>query len=276
MPDPRATNPRVSRLLIGVTWVEVAVLIVAGGGLLLAMPTVVGVWPWSLAPYNLRFLGGLYTAALVAAYLQSSQGGWAPGRVVTTMIFVFTLVVSVLSVVHLGRFEPLRAPSWIWFVLYVGVCVNAGVHLLYYRRLPVVGAAPSGTVRAALLAQAFVLGTYGLALLVATEFAARLWPWKIDTFHAQLYSVAFLAPAAGALALRRAAARIDWATLGLTQLAWGALPIVALVVVDRQARRVVWTDWPVWGWIALFATITAMGGWMLSRARANPRRTPPS
>lgn len=178
----------------------------------------IGVWPWALAPYNLRFLGALYTAALVAAVLQSWYGGWAPARIVTTMIFVFTLVVTVLSFVHLDRFDPVRLEGWIWFVLYVGVCVNAGMHLLRYRRLPAVAPAPSSAARAALLAQAVVLGAYGLALLVATDAAARLWPWKIDAFHAQLYSVTFLTPAAGVHALRRSAARIDWSTLGLTQL----------------------------------------------------------
>jgi hypothetical protein len=264
----RPANPRVSTLLLGVTWLEVAVLLVAGGGLLLALPAVIGVWPWALAPYNLRFLGALYTAALVAAFLQARHGGWAPARIVTTMIFVFTAVVTALSFVHLDRFDPTRPEVWIWFVLYVGVCVNAGAHLVHYRRLPAVAGPPSHSARAALLAQAIVLGAYGLALLVATDAAARLWPWKIDTFHAQLYSVTFLTPAAGALALRRSAARIDWSTLGLTQLAWGVLPVVALVIVDLKVQRVAWQAWPVWGWIGLFALTAGMGAWMLSRAAA--------
>jgi hypothetical protein len=45
------------------------------------------------------------------------------------MIFVFTLVVTVLSFVHIARFDPRRVETWIWFVLYAGVCVNAGAHL---------------------------------------------------------------------------------------------------------------------------------------------------
>ena len=258
-------DPRVSPLLLGVTWLEVAVLLVAGGGLLIAEPVVVGIWPWSLAPFNLRFLGALYTAALLAAFLQCRFGRWAPARTVTTMIFVFTLVVTVCSFVHWARFDPAKPEVWVWFVLYIGVCINAGAHLWWYRRVALAGSPPPAGPRSALLAQALVLGGYGAALLVAPEQAARLWPWKIDAFHAQLYSVTFLTPAVGALTLRRAAARVDWFTLGATQLAWGLLPVLALVIVDLKVRRVDWLAGPVWTWIGLFVATAAMGGWMLLR-----------
>ncbi len=152
---PAASNDqRISPLLSGVTWLEVAVLVVAGGGLLIAHPVVVGIWPWSLAPFNLRFLGALYTAALVAAFLQSWIGRWAPARTVTTMIFVFTLVVTALSFVHRDRFDPAKVEVWVWFVLYIGVCANAGAHLWWYRNASVAGSPPRSGPRAALLAQA--------------------------------------------------------------------------------------------------------------------------
>lgn len=261
-------DPRITLLLRGVTWLEVAVLAVAGGGLLIALPVIVAIWPWPLAPFNLRFLGALYTAALVAAFLQSWIGRWAPARTVTTMIFVFTLVVTVCSFVHRDRFDPAKVEVWVWFVLYIGVCVNAGAHLWWYRHVPPAGGTPAPRQRAALLAQAVVLGGYGAALLVAPESAARVWPWKIDTFHAQLYSVTFLTPAAGALSLLRSATRKDWFTLGVTQLAWGSLPIVALAVVDAKVHRVDWHAWPVWAWIGLFTLTAAMGAWMVRRAAA--------
>lgn len=241
-------------------------LLVAGGGLLMAHPLVVSIWPWSLAPFNLRFLGALYTAALLAAFLQSWFGKWAPARTVTTMIFVFTLVVTVCSFLHWDRFDPARVEVWVWFVLYIGVCLNAGAHLWWYRGVPTAGRAPTPRARVVLLAQALVLGAYGLALLVVPEQAARLWPWKLDTFHAQLYSVTFLTPAAGALSLLRSATRIDWFTLGITQLAWGLLPIFALLIVDLQVRRVDWLALPLWLWMGLFVMTAAMGFWMLRMA----------
>lgn len=263
---PASGDPRISPLLRGVTWLEVAVLVIAGGGLLFAQPVVVGIWPWSLAPFNLRFLGALYSAALLAAFLQSWRGRWAPGRLVTTMIFVFTLVVTVISFHHGARFDPAKAEVWVWFVLYIGVCVNAGAHLWWYRHVPAAGAPPGRGSRAALLAQSIGLGGYGVALLIMPEPVAQIWPWKIDAFHAQLYSVTFLTPAAGALALLRSATRIDWFTLGITQLAWGLLPILALLVVDFNLQRVAWQAAPVWVWIGLFAITATMGAWMLRQA----------
>ena len=183
------------------------------------------------------------------------------------MIFVFTLVVTIFSFAHLERFDLHRLEAWIWFVLYVGVCINAGVHLWLYRQLPPPDPTrPQGVLRVLLSLEVLLLGAYGLALLVAPAAASSFWPWKLDTFHAQLYSVTFLTPAAGALSLLRSATRIDWFTLGITQLAWGLLPILALVIVDIQVRRVDWLAWPLWLWIGLFAMTAAMGVWMLRMA----------
>jgi len=52
-------------------------------------------------------------------------------------------------------------------------------------------------------------------------------------------------------------------TLGIMQLVWGLLPILALVIVDIQVRRVDWLAWPLWLWIGLFVMTSAMGVGML-------------
>jgi hypothetical protein len=50
-----------------VTWLEVAILAWAGGGLLFYPPIIASFWPWPLAPFNLRYLGALFVvgAAMV-------------------------------------------------------------------------------------------------------------------------------------------------------------------------------------------------------------------
>lgn len=270
MSDVNASGPPITALLRGVTWLEVLVLFIAGGGLLVGVASVVGVWPWPLRPFNQRFLGAIYTAALLAAFWQAWVGRWAPARAVTWMIFVFTAVVTVLSFVHVDRFDFRRVEVWIWFGLYIGVCVNAGVHLVWPRGIQrEVGERPSAAWRWALLVQAGVFGAIGLAHLLAPGWLGARWPWPIDTFHAQLYSVAFLTPAVGALCLRRAATSVDWWTQGTIQLAWGLLPILGLVLADAGAGRVAWTGAATLCWLALYAGLAAMGAAML-RCRTSP------
>ena len=267
-PIIRNANPPISALLRAVTWLEVVILAWAGGGLLAYPPTVTLVWPWALTPFNARYLGALYAAALIAAFMQSRSGRWSPARVVTPMIFIFTLIVTVCSFVHFARFDMARIESWVWFVLYIGVCVNAGVHLWWYRRLP--SHAPMDAPPGARMVLAIVigaLGAYGIAMLVAPEIASRFWPWKLDLFHAHLYSVTFITPALGAWLLLRGGDRDEWLTLGVTQAGWGLLPIVGLLIVDSSARRVQWAAGGTWVWIAIFAAMFAVGVWMIVRSR---------
>ena len=189
------------------------------------------------------------------------------------MIFVFTLVVTIFSFAHLERFDLHRVEAWIWFVLYVGVCINAGVHLWLYRQLPPPDPTrPQGVLRVLLSLEVLLLGAYGLALLVAPAAASSFWPWKLDTFHAQLYSVTFLAPALGAWVLLRGAARCEWLTLGLTQAGWGLLPIFGLVWVDASVKRVDWNAVGTWSWLALFAAMFVVGAAMIVRSGDNRNR----
>jgi hypothetical protein len=257
-------NPRISGVLLGVTWLEVVILLWAGLGLLLYPPIMEPFWPWPLAPFNLRYLGGLYTAALVAAFLQAWCGRWSPARVVTPMIFIFTLVVTVYSFVHLDRFDLRRLEAWIWFILYIGVCTNAGIHIWLYRKrpLPQPSSRPRGALRTALWGVTIVLGTYGLSLLLAPTVASWFWPWKLDTFHAHLYSVTFLTPALGAWVLLRGTTRNEQQTLGLTLAAWGLMPILALILADATVKRVHWDLANTWMWLVLFGAMAGIGGWL--------------
>ena len=264
-------NPRIGPLLRGVTWVEVLILAWAGPGLLLWPPIVQPVWPWALTPFNTRFLGALYAAALVAAWLQARSGRWSPSRVVTAMIFAFTAVVTVFSFVHADRFDPRRVETWIWFGLYVGVCLNALAHLLRYRHWTALrdDGRPAVLERAALLLLTVPGGLYGLALMAAPEAASAFWPWRLDRFHAQLYSVTFLTPAVGAALLWRGSTAADRRALGLTVAGWGWLPILGLVLADQATSRIVWTAGSTALWIGVFVVLGAAGA-VIARGRPAP------
>jgi len=106
-----------------------------------------------------------------------------------------------------------------------------------------------------------------MALLTMPSAAASIWPWKIDVFHAQLYSVTFLTPALGAFLLVKAASKFEWFSMGLTQCALGSFPLIGLSVVDAAEKRINWDSTGVWIWVALFLTILVIGLWMLGQAR---------
>jgi hypothetical protein len=105
------------------------------------------------------------------------------------------------------------------------------------------------------------------AHLIMPAWLGPRWPWPVDVFHAQLYSVAFLTPAVAALCLRRATTGIDWWTQGTTQLAWGLLPLVGLVLADAGAKRVDWTGAATLLWLAGYAGLACVGAAMVLEAR---------
>lgn len=272
--NTHATNPRVTTLLLSVTAIEVLVLLGSGGGLLFLPATLPEIWPWSLTPFNTAFLGAVYLAAMVTAMLLVLIGRWSPARVVVPMILIFTVIILVISLVYLDRFA-LKSPStWLWFVLYIGIPLNAAYHVWRYRLLP-----PASSLRLSagwrvyLLAQAGVLGLYGLGLLVAPDRFSAFWPWPVDAFHARLYSAAFITPALGSLLLVRAAAREEVLTMGLTLMALGFLPVLGIVMVDVATRRVNWMSGGTWVWIGGFALLVAAGIGLMWTSRRLPRLT---
>ena len=78
---------------------------------------------------------------------------------------------------------------------------------------------------------------YGLGLIVLPGIFTAFWPWPIDAFHAQIYSVIFVTAGAGDKLLARNAPREELVALGAAQLALGALAILGLFITDAAVKR---------------------------------------
>lgn len=263
------TNPKISSLLRFVTFVEVVVLFAAGFGLFFAPKLAGALWPWELLPFNARFLGAVYAAACIAAILQTVYARWSPARLVTPMIFVFTVIIIFLSFVHIDQFNFQRWEVWVWFFLYIIIPINAAYHLWLYRNLmPADSVSTSTTGRTILYVQTVILFLFGLALLITPSIAKRFWSWEIDNFHAQLYSVTFITPAIGAFILAKTASKLEWLTMGLTQAILGLFPIIGVIIVDASVKRVDWSSAGTWTWMVLFIAIFIISLWMLIESHA--------
>ena len=262
-------NPPITPLLRGLTVVEVLVLIGAGVGLFFFTDLTRAHWPWEIRPFNARFVGAVYLTSMIAVAMMLVGGRWAPARLVLPMLFTFTFVVLVMTLLALGNFRYDRLATWVWFVLYIVLPINAAYHIWLYRRLRPADPTPVPAPRRnCLCGIGLVLAAYGVAQFFAPEFASAFWPWKIDTFHGRMYSAIFLTGAVGAFVLARAAAPIEYFTLGITYAVLGFFTILGLVVVDASVHTVDWSAPGTWLWVVAFAISLILGVALIWYSRA--------
>jgi hypothetical protein len=263
-------NPPITPLLRYLTIIEVLVLIGAGVGLFFFTDLTRPQWPWEIRPFNARFVGAVYLTSMIAVAMMLVGGRWAPARLVLPMLFTFTFVVLIMTLLGLANFRYDRWATWVWFVLYIVLPINAAYHLWLYRRLRPVDPNPVPSPwRYCLRGMGVVLALYGLAQFFAPESASAFWPWKIDAFHGRMYSANFLTGAVGAFVLARAAAPIEYFTLGITYGVLGLFAIVGLVVVDASVRSVDWSAAGTWLWVVAFAISFIVGVALMGYSRAS-------
>ena len=252
-------NPVLSPL-VRVFAAIVSIVLIAGVILLVYPELISARWPWQLTPFNTRFLGAFYTAELVVILIMAAVNRWSPARLALGMALVFTVLVSLVSLWHLDRFDFARKAPWFWFFVYIASAVVVAAFLWNNRNLPHPGQAfrPRAP-RLFYQAQAALIGGYGLALLLTPQWAAAFWPWRVDAFHSQLYSAIFISAGVGAFMLSRAAARYELATFGLAQILLGIAIIGGTWVVNYERQAFTWTAPGALTWLALFAAIGVCG-----------------
>ena len=237
-------------------------LVIAGAGAVLFFTPTVGrdIWGWELTPFNTRFLGAIYLAALVPFLALAVLRRWTFARVVVPMDLLFMSVVLAASLAYVDRFKWERPVTWAWFLIFVSVPVYTAYLVVRLRTLR--PAAPEPTrpgVRLGLGAAAVPLAGYGIALLAAPATVTAFWPWPVDGFHGRVYSAIFVTLALAAAIAAHGSAPTDRTTLGLTLVALGALEPIGLVVVDASVDKVDWSTPGTWVWIAMFAAMVAAG-----------------
>jgi len=262
------SNPPLTPLLRAMTLIEVIVLAAAGIGLFFLPDIAATLWPWELTPFNTRFLGAIYLAAMTAVGLMLRGGRWYPARPVVWTIFSFTVVVLVVSILNTHLFDFSRWGTWLWFALYIALPINCIYHLWLYRRVPTNILRPTSSVlRYTLLIFGGALGLYGVGLLVAPLTFTSFWPWALDEFHAQLYSATFFSGAFGLITISRATTAGELGGAGVTQGLLGVLALVGLVIVNAQVNRVNWSYATTWLWVGMFAAMALTSLILLAAAR---------
>jgi hypothetical protein len=250
-------NTTITPLLRIMTTIEVIVLAIAGVGLLFFHDFTRTFWAWDITPFNAGFLGAIYLASMIAVSLLLLMPRWSSARLLVPMIFAFTLVVLIASLLHMDRFNFQRIPTWIWFVLYILLPLNCAYHIWLYRKRQHVNAvATPSLIQAWLAAQSIILALYAVAMILAPATFTAFWPWKIDDFHAHMYSALGFSAAVSGLLLFRRGSGDEFFILGITQITLAVLSILGVVI---RSARVDYSAFGTWLWLGAFGLAAVTG-----------------
>lgn len=251
----------------------VGVIVLFGSGLLVIPAVIRPLWPWTITPFNAAFLGGVYISELVLILVLITVNRWSPARLVIPMAFCFVTVVTLVSLLYLGNFDFGKWTSPAWFVAYMGSVLAVGYFLIKYRRRLLASQKPPTPPWQGLLAlSGGLLLLYGIGLLLLPATFAGFWPWKVDAFHAQVYSAVFLTGGLGSVMLSRCAGPAEFLTLGLTEVALGSLSIVGLAITDAALKRINWSQPGTILWLILFGTLFTLGMFLLREWRTQRKQ----
>ena len=230
MYDTSAKNASVPVFLRIVTIVECVVVAAAAITLFFFPAIAKNIWVWDVPPFNARYVGAIYFAALLPLIIFALVARWSPGRVVLWMIFAFTTAIGVVMFMYIPKFEWTRLGTPIFWLLYIFLPFNSIFFLYKLRDWRVSDSEKtSPLIFNLLLAVTVLCGLYGLGLLLIPETVTAFWPWKIDDFHGRIYAATFLTPAMGAWIIRRDSARSEHLVLGLTLTTLGLLSTIGTV-----------------------------------------------
>ena len=190
---------------------------------------------WTIQPpLTAAFMGAAYWAAFVLIGWAARAGTWEVARPVLVPVTTIAILLLVATLIHVDKFDLDSVFGWFWLVVYCTVPPVLAALVWAQSRRPGAAAPPGRSVpaalRAALLAQAAVMGALGAVMYVATSTAEDLWPWALTPLTARAVS-AFLigfACAAGYAAADNRLERFAGAAYAYTVL--GALELLAAAI----------------------------------------------
>lgn len=160
-----------------------------------------------LPPLHARFVGSIYLFGAVYTGLAAAARYRGEVRHTPALIALWTGMLGLLSLFNLGAFDFSQAPAPIWIASYTIYPLIALWFAWQEKRKPsfdVTGAPIPVWIRGILLVQGVIMTLLALALLLAPNRAASLWPWAITPFLAQTYAGPMLAYGIGSLLTARA------------------------------------------------------------------------
>lgn len=246
----------------------ISVLALVVGPLLFLLPDQTdSLFAWTIKPpVTAAFLGGAYMTALTIELLAARERIWARARVVYPGMILFTTVTLIATLLHLDKFH-FTAPgffakftAWAWLIIYALAPPVMLALLVYQLRAPGSDPAHRAPVppwfRGVLVAQAVIMIGLGLAMFLAPEPFAGLWPWTLTPLTARAVGAWLIGLG---FAVAHAAWENDWELIRICMVGDIVAGGLQLLVLARFAGTLQWAAPNVWVYLVFLLAMVAIG-----------------
>ena len=265
----RPVTPRL-RLILDVF---AGLALIAGGLLLFGATRTDTWWSWTIAPpLTAATLGAFYWAAFVLILTAARSRSWIQARPAVYPVAVIALLLLVITLVHIDKFQLDSVFGVFWVAAYVLVPVLLAWALA--EQLGTSGDDRRGSghlprlLRGALIVEGTGLLAFGLLLLVAPGAADDVWPWALTPLTSRAIGSFLLGIGLAALIAARDDDPLSFRGAALAYTALGVLELLALNlhIPDLGDRPLATTLYAVF-WVG----VTLTGAYGLSAVRASSR-----
>jgi hypothetical protein len=203
--------------------------------------------PFKIPPLHARFIGAVYLAGATMMLLAAAARAWHEVRVVTVILGVWTGLLGLVSLLHLGVFDWASRPTGFWWFAYIWFPLGAAFIAWNQRAETDHPDEPplSPLLRCFLAVQGIVAIVLALGLLLAPGLMITLWPWNVTPLLTQIYSAPFLAYGIGSL---YAAWQHGWSEARIPVIATLVLTFVAVVASSLHSGLFNTANPSTWVW----------------------------
>jgi hypothetical protein len=265
----RPVTPRL-RLILGVF---AGLALIAGALLFFGATRSDAWWSWTIAPpLTAATLGAFYWAAFVLILSAARAKTWSRARPAVYPVAVIALLLLVITLIHIDRFDLDSLFGVFWVVAYSVVPVVLAWALADQLAAP--GEDSRGPrdlprlLRRALIAEGIVMLAAGVLLLIAPGAADDVWPWALTPLTSRAIGSFLFGVGLAALIAARDDDPLSFRGAATAYAALGLLELLALNlhIPDLGDRPLATTLYALF-WLAVALT----GGYGLSAASASSR-----
>jgi hypothetical protein len=247
----------------------------ATGALFVLAESTEETFAWTIEPpLTAAFIGAGYAAGFVLVVLCLRDPLWAHSRVPVLTIFVFVVLTTAATLLHINRMHfdddfggldfLAKAAAWFWLAVYIVVPVAMLVLIVVQERAHGDDPPPRHPVpvvlRVALAVESAALLVVGALIYVRPTTAESVWPWPLSPFTGRVVAAWLLA---FGLATALAAVAGDLRRLRTAAIAYTVFGVLVLVAVARFTGTLDWGSPGSWIFVALAVAVVLTGaaGW---------------